>query len=65
MSKVDQLTISVSEAAKLSGFGRDALYTLCHMDGFPAIWIGKRRVRIHRERFVQWVAEQAGKLASA
>lgn len=65
MTALERLTISVDEAADLSGFGRDALYDLCHVEGFPAIWIGKRRVRIHREQFIQWVDERAGKTAPA
>lgn len=58
MTAAEQLTISVRDAAKLSGLGRDALYNLCHTVGFPAIWIGEKHVRIHRERFIQWVEEQ-------
>jgi len=53
-----KLTISVAEAAKLSGIGRNHLYDLCHTKGFTALRIGKS-FRIHRERFIQWVDEQA------
>ena len=35
MTALERLTISVDEAADLSGFGRDALYDLCHTEGFP------------------------------
>ena len=63
MSKTEALTISVKEAAELSGFGRDAIYNLCHVDGFPVIRCGKRGFRIHREKFIQWVSEMAEKNA--
>lgn len=63
MSKIDTLTISVNEAAELSGIGRDAIYNLCHVDGFPVIRYGKRGLRIHREKFIQWVGEMAEKNA--
>lgn len=60
MSLREQLTISVPEAAELSGIGRSRLYQLCHTEGFPAIRFGGRHVRIHRERFIDWVNAQAG-----
>lgn len=60
MSNIEKLTLSVQEAAELSGFGRDTLYNLCHIDGFPAIWITERRVRIHREKFIDWIDNHPG-----
>ncbi len=57
--KVERWTLSVPEAAELSGIGRNHMYDLCHTKGFPVLKIGKS-LRIHREKFIQWLSDQAG-----
>lgn len=54
----DKLTLSVDEAAALSGIGRDKLYELSRRADFPAIHLG-RRIRIPREGLEEWIKKAA------
>ncbi len=53
----ERLMLSVAEAAKLSGIGKNHLYDLCHSKGFPVYRVGKK-FYIHCEKFIRWVDEQ-------
>lgn len=55
---MEKLTLSVDEAAELSGIGRDHLYRLVHRADFPMIRLGGR-IRIHKQRFIEWLDDQA------
>lgn len=55
---MEKLTLSVDEAAELSGIGRDHLYRLVHRADFPMVHIGGR-IHIHRQRFIEWLDVQA------
>jgi len=50
---------NVEELARLLGVSKNKVYDLCHIEGFPAIWLG-RRVIVSRSGFEQWVESQAG-----
>jgi len=56
----DKLILTVPEAAGLLQIGRDQAYNLCHVDGFPAVRIGKH-IRIPRDQLMEWIADQTGK----
>lgn len=54
----EKLTLSVSEAAKLSGIGRDCLYQLTRRDDFPVLRLG-RSIRIPRRALEAWIEREA------
>lgn len=58
--KEESLYISVSLAAKRIGVGKDTMYSMTRLEGFPCVRIGTRRV-IHQERFDKWMEEHEGK----
>ena len=55
---MDRLTLNVTEAARLIGINKNAVYALCKTPGFPAIELG-RRVLIPREALEVWLNEKA------
>lgn len=57
---MDKLTLSVDEAAALSGIGRDKLYELVRQPDFPALRFG-RGIRIPRNLFESWIEREAMK----
>ncbi|MDL2236091.1 helix-turn-helix domain-containing protein [Christensenellaceae bacterium OttesenSCG-928-L17] len=57
----EKLTLSVKEMADLIGISVPRAYDLTHVEGFPVIILGKRRV-IHKERFMEWLNDNAGKI---
>lgn len=61
---MDKLTLSVDEAAALSGIGRDRLYELTRRPDFPALRLG-RSIRIPRRAFEEWIEREATKGCSA
>lgn len=56
----EKLTLSVSEAAKLTGIGRDCLYRLTRRDDFPVLRLG-RSIRIPRRALEQWIEREAAR----
>lgn len=54
------MSISVEEAAKLLGVGRNLMLELVKVDGFPAIRF-KRKIIINKELLPTWFAENCGK----
>ena len=55
MSDNDKLTITVDEAAKMLGVGRNTMLEFVKMDGFPAIRL-KRKIIIDKEALPKWFA---------
>ena len=55
-----RLTYSPAELANVLGIGRNAAYTLCRQQGFPAIRIGNRYF-IPVQALTDWLNEQAQK----
>lgn len=60
MSENDKLTITVDEAAKMLGVGRNTMLEFVKMDGFPAIRL-KRKIIIDKEALPKWFANSYGK----
>ena len=56
--RTERLTLSVSEAAEL-GICAKQCYDLVHVDGFPAIRIG-RRIRVSKDGLREWVRKNEG-----
>lgn len=53
------MLLTVPQAARLLGLGRDTTYTLCHRADFPAIRIG-RAVRINKAGLQDWLDRNNG-----
>ena len=60
MSENDKLTITVDEAAKMLGVGRNTMLEFVKMDGFPAIRL-KRKILIDKEALPRWFSNSYGK----
>lgn len=57
---MEKLAYTVPEAAKLLGVGASAVYNLAHVEGFPAVRVGKKTL-IPCESLSRWLEAQAGK----
>lgn len=53
------MLLTVPQAARLLGLGRDTTYNLCHRRDFPAIRIG-RAVRINKAGLQDWLDRNNG-----
>lgn len=60
MSNDNKLSITVDEAAKMLGVGRNTMLEFVKMDGFPAIRL-KRKIIIDKEALPKWFANSYGK----
>lgn len=56
----ERLGISVDEARKILGIGRNLMLELVKLDGFPAVRF-KRKIIINKELMIKWFAENSGK----
>lgn len=56
----EKLGISVDEARKILGIGRNLMLELVKLDGFPAVRL-KRKIIINKELMIKWFAENSGK----
>lgn len=54
-----ELTYNVTEAAQALGISRRSMYILIHLEGFPTLMVGGRRL-ISKELLAEWVRQQAG-----
>lgn len=59
MNESDKLGITVNEAAKLLGVGRNLMLKLVTVEGFPAIRF-KKKIIINKNKLQQWFDENAG-----
>lgn len=59
MNENDKLGITVDEAAKLLGIGRNLMLELVKLDGFPAIKF-KRKIIINRKKLQEWFDQNYG-----
>ena len=57
MEKIEPLTISPAECAKLLGISRPKVYDLINQGGFPSFKIGSR-THISVDGLRQWIAKQ-------
>lgn len=56
----EKLSITVNEAAKLLGVGRNTMLEFVKMDGFPAIKL-KRKIIIDKQALPKWFSNNYGK----
>lgn len=56
----DRLSVTVDEAEKLLGVGRNTMLEFVKMDGFPAIKL-KRKIIIDKEALPKWFSNNYGK----
>lgn len=56
----ERLGISVDEARKILGIGRNLMLKLVKLEGFPAVRF-KRKIIINKELMIKWFAENYGK----
>ena len=55
-----KMVLSAGDVAEILGISKAGVYNLCHMDGFPCIWLG-RRVVIPRDHLMSWIDKLAMK----
>lgn len=55
----NQLGISIDEARKMLGIGRNLMLELVKVEGFPAVKF-KRKIIINKELLPKWFAENCG-----
>jgi excisionase family DNA binding protein len=51
-----KLTLTIDEAAKLSGIGRNKMIELTYKPDFPAFKVGSKTL-INKDRFIAWLNE--------
>lgn len=56
----EKLGISVDEARKILGIGKNLMLELVKSDGFPAVRF-KRKIIINKELMIKWFAENSDK----
>lgn len=59
MSENNKIGISVDEAAKLLGIGKNLMLKLVTVEGFPTIRF-KRKIIINKNKLQQWFDENTG-----
>lgn len=60
MNDDERITITINEAAKLLGVGRNTMLEFAKMDGFPAIRL-KRKILIDKAALPKWFSNSYGK----
>ncbi len=60
MEENEKITITVDEAARLLGVGRNTMLEFVKMEGFPAIQL-KRKIIIDKKALPKWFANNYGK----
>jgi hypothetical protein len=48
------VVIGVTTISRILGVSISVAYQIVHMDGFPKVVVGKRRILIPKEKFVDW-----------
>ncbi len=60
MNEDSKISITVNEAAKMLGVGRNTMLEFVKMEGFPAIRL-KRKIIIDKEALPKWFSNSYGK----
>lgn len=55
----EKLTLTVEEAAELTGIGKSLMYEWANSKGFPMIRVG-RRILIIKSKFTEWLENNIG-----
>lgn len=59
MNNIEKIGISIEEAAKILGIGRNLMLKLVTVDGFPAIRF-KRKIIVNKDKLQEWFDQNAG-----
>ena len=61
IKSIDDLPVclNVPAVAKFLGVSRTVAYKLVRQPGFPSIRVGEKRIVIPRDKFKEWLDEQA------
>jgi len=54
------IMLSVAQAGEILQMGKWTTYALVHRDDFPAIRVGKHKIRINRDELKKWIINQKG-----
>lgn len=55
---MEKLTYTTKEVSELIGISKPKVLELCHSDGFPCIWIGRKAV-IPKIELREWLAKES------
>lgn len=55
---MEKLTYTTKEVSDLIGISKPKVLELCHSDGFPCIWIGRKAV-IPKIELREWLAKES------
>lgn len=53
--KQEPILISINDACKITGIGRNLMLDLVKQDNCPAIKFGKRNIKLNRQQFIEWI----------
>jgi excisionase family DNA binding protein len=54
------MILKVSDIQKVLGIGKNAAYELVYQKNFPVLKLGERKIRIPKDRFVEWIKANTG-----
>ena len=54
------IMLSVPQVAEVLQLGKWSAYNLAHREDFPAIRIGKHKIRVNKEALKVWIEKQKG-----
>ena len=62
MKKWDEypIMLNVTQVGEILQMGKWTTYSLVHRDDFPAVRIGKHKIRINRDELKNWIINQKG-----
>ena len=52
--------VSVKDASKIVGIGKDAMYKMIHQQGFPCVKVGNKYL-VRRSGLEEWFKEREGR----
>ena len=54
------IMLSVPQVAEILRMGKWSAYLLAHREDFPAVRIGKHKIRVNRDELKVWIEKQKG-----
>lgn len=54
------IMLNVDQLGEILQMGKWTTYSLVHRDDFPAVRIGKHKIRINRDELKKWINNQKG-----
>lgn len=49
------IMLTVADIQKVLGIGRNSAYELIYQKNFPILKLGERKIRIPKDRFLEWI----------